>query len=420
MSKQNLKLLSWITAAILILGFGAAIGGGVGYALAQEPKGGTGIVVEPATLEPGILVAGVVPDSPAAAAGIKRGDILLEIEGQVINQPTELISHLQNLSVGDQVEIKLLHGDAEKIVAITLGEQNGRPYLGVAPCGGGIHQITVQDFKPAARVMQVAPDSPADQAGLEPGDMIVAVDGQTVNQEHNLSDLIGMHAPGDSVTLTVERPGEEAREVTVTLAENPNKAGAAFLGVNFRLFPQMMMLRRMPFQPGRPHFDQMPFNKDFLKQIEPGIFIQDVAEDGPAAAAGLSQGDMITAINGEPVQNPRGLAKAVAQLKPGDTLTLTVSRPGQDESREVTVTLGENPNEAGKAYLGIRPGGFFNIFISPDGNGGAKGMRFFFDEQPFDFNFEVLPFDEFDYLPFEQFDFEQWCDDTGTCFGNTI
>lgn len=419
MRKQNLRLFSWIGTAFLILIFGAALGGGVGFALAQEEKEGTDVVVEPVALEPGILVASVVPDSPAAAAGLKRGDILLEIEGQAINQPTELMSHLQSVSVGDQVEIKLLHGDDEKVVTITIGEQNGRPYLGVAPCGG-LHQIRIQDFKPAAQIIQVAPDSPADEAGLAPGDMIVAVDGQAIDPEHNLSDLIGMHALGDSVTLTVERPGEEAREVTVTLAENPNKAGAAFLGVNFRLFPQMMMFRGMPSQPGRPRFDQMPFGRDFLEQVEPGIFIQDVAEDGPAAAAGLSQDDVITAINGEAVQGPRDLAEAVAQLKPGDTLTLTVSRPDQEESREVSVTLGENPNETGKAYLGIRPGGFFNILISPDGNDNSKGMRFFFDQQPFDFNFEALPFDKFDHLPFEQFEFEQWCDDTGNCFGHTI
>lgn len=86
--------------------------------------------------------------------------------------------------------------------------------------------------------------------------------------------------------------------------------------------------------------------------MQQGAIIMDVAEGSPAEQAGLSEGDVITKIDGEPVEGRRDLVDAIAEHKPGDVITLTVYSPGEEAERQVEVTLAEHP-EGGKAYLGV-------------------------------------------------------------------
>jgi serine protease Do len=204
-------------------------------------------------------------------------------------------------------------------------------------------------------VVEVMPGGPAEQAGLQEGDLVIAVDGQTVGLEKDLADLIAEYEPGDTVTLEIERPGEEprAKEVTVKLGQHPEKEGAAYLGVRYSPFPRLEGLRRLPFD----EFDDSPFVLPH-GEIGQGLIVWRVSEDSPAAA-GLKDGDVITAVDGEPVASPQALTDAIAEREPGDKITLTVFR-GKEES-EMEITLGEHPEKEGKAYLGVWVGSFFRM-----------------------------------------------------------
>ncbi|NOZ29657.1 MAG: PDZ domain-containing protein [Chloroflexi bacterium] len=83
-----------------------------------------------------------------------------------------------------------------------------------------------------ALIQKVHPDTPADEAGLRPGDLIIAVDGQPIDQEHPLNELIGSRKPGERVEITILRGG---RRMTIGLAlgEHPDDPNRAFLGVEF-------------------------------------------------------------------------------------------------------------------------------------------------------------------------------------------
>ena len=70
--------------------------------------------------------------------------------------------------------------------------------------------------------MDVVPDSPADDAGLQAGDQVLSVDSEQVSSDQTLSDLISSHAPGDEVVLEIATPGEDPRDVAVTLGEKDN------------------------------------------------------------------------------------------------------------------------------------------------------------------------------------------------------
>lgn len=85
-----------------------------------------------------------------------------------------------------------------------------------------------------ALVQEVIPDSPADKAGIQPGDMITAIAGEAITPEKGLVALVQAHKPGDTVTVTYwrlrgPRRGEFSAEIK--LAENPDLPGRAYLGV---------------------------------------------------------------------------------------------------------------------------------------------------------------------------------------------
>lgn len=87
-----------------------------------------------------------------------------------------------------------------------------------------------------ALVQQVIPDSPADEVDIRPGDIITAVDDETLTPQRSLAQLIGQYAPGDTVTITLTRLVGARRgqfDVQVELDENPDVPGKPYLGVTY-------------------------------------------------------------------------------------------------------------------------------------------------------------------------------------------
>jgi membrane-associated protease RseP (regulator of RpoE activity) len=87
-----------------------------------------------------------------------------------------------------------------------------------------------------ALVTNVVDDSPADAAGIRVGDIIIAIDGESITTENTPSLVIGGHRPGDSVEITVRRAGQE-HSLEAKLGSNPDNPDAAYLGIYYRLEP---------------------------------------------------------------------------------------------------------------------------------------------------------------------------------------
>lgn len=313
--------------------------------------------------EPGILIVRVDDASPAAEAGLQRGDILLAINGDAVNTVPELRFVLQTFEPGDVIELTVKHGDEERTLSVTLGDRQGQSWLGIVPYvehparefrfgqdmpfghRGQFRMPHGPDFGlratplavlPGVHISDVVPDSPAEQAGLTTDDVILAVNGEPVNTAEELIAAIGQFAPGDVVTLEVQSQDQETRTVDVTLDAHPDDPSRGFLGI--QVAPPQAAFKTPSFQ----------------GEMNLGVIIRSVQDGSPAQEAGLQAGDVITAVNGEPLANPAALVQLVADTQPGDELTLTVERDGA-EPQDVVVVAGEN--EQGKAYLGIQIGG---------------------------------------------------------------
>ena len=83
-----------------------------------------------------------------------------------------------------------------------------------------------------AILRQVLPGTPADEAGLEAGDVIVAVDRTPIDAVHPLAEVIGQYRPGDRITIHYWRAGEES-QVRVKLGQHPDEPDRPYLGVYF-------------------------------------------------------------------------------------------------------------------------------------------------------------------------------------------
>jgi S1-C subfamily serine protease len=378
MIKRYLKRSRGMLTLVGVLVAGMVIGGGAVLAFIQGNV--TELVstaqAQEAEAEQGVLIAGVVADSPATEAGLVRGDILLKVNDEAVNTVMELQGALANLEPDAAVTLTVLHGDDERSLSATLGDRDGQAYLGVIPCAGphtGNYMLRLDEpLKPGANVFAdggkaavigVVPDGPADEAGIKRGDVMVMVDEQALDEDNGLAEVIGRYAPGDVVTIEVERDGA-TESITVTLDEHPEQPDKAFLGVSYG--PQIELDRQGMAGPQRFHFfRRMPGQEmpqfDFPERAsgQEGVVIHQVAEDSPAAEAGLKNDQIITAVDGEAVSGPRFLVEIIANHAPGDTVTLTITEKDSGDSRDVTVTLGEDPDQTDKAYLGVQIGRVF-------------------------------------------------------------
>ena len=320
------------------------------FAAAQVAPAALG---QQADSEAGVLIARVQRNSPAAKAGLRRGDILLKVNDTAVSEPQDIVDALAKFKSGDVVKLIVQRGDNETTLIATAADRNGKAYLGFTPVGQSLNPQPLPREMPgmhaegsgnalggAVAVEAVSKDSPADKAGLKVGDVIQAFDGKPLAGQP-LQALVAAKKPGDVVTLTVtEAPATEVREVRVTLGEHPDKKGAAYLGIRYR-----------------PHV--IVFSDEFKLPISAGAFVADVQADGPAAKAGVVRGDVITQFDGTAISETQMLIDAVAARKPGDAITITVLR--DKESKILSLTLGEKSDAQGKALLGVQLGGLMRF-----------------------------------------------------------
>ena len=191
--------------------------------------------------EDGVAVVKVVEDGPADDAGIESGDVIVSIGDSDVSTVSEVRDAVGDASVGDTLAFTVERDGSESTYNVTVGERpasqssKGRSHSGGAKSGAmgfsgiGATIATLNadlaekleiEAEEGIVIFRVVDDSPADDAGLQSGDVIVSVDGNTVDSISDVVDVVRDAEVGDTITFVVDRDGESANlTLTATVEE---------------------------------------------------------------------------------------------------------------------------------------------------------------------------------------------------------
>jgi Do/DeqQ family serine protease len=201
-------------------------------------RGWLGVVIQDLTPElaasfgvkedAGVLVAEVMKDGPAAAAGLKPGDVITGFGGSPIKDVTDLQKRVAAVEPGRPAPITVMRDRKPLGLSVKLGEQPTDEALAAAESGDDVLGLVVEPLTPetarqnrlSARrgllVTEVTPGSPGAEAGIKPGDAIVEVNRRPVPDAAAFKQIAAALKPGESVAVYLQRGGGRNEYVMLT------------------------------------------------------------------------------------------------------------------------------------------------------------------------------------------------------------
>jgi serine protease Do len=202
-------------------------------------RGWLGVVIQDLTPElaagfgvkedAGVLVAEVMKDSPAGAAGLKPGDVITDFNGGGVKDVTDLQKRVAAVEPGRAAPMTVTRDRKTVTLSVKVGEQPSEEALADAENGSeSVLGLTVEPLTPetarqnrlTARrgllVTEVEPGSPGAEAGIKPGDAIVEVNREPVGDVAALQQLVAGLKPGESVPVYLQRGGGRGEYVMLT------------------------------------------------------------------------------------------------------------------------------------------------------------------------------------------------------------
>ena len=204
-------------------------------------RGWLGIVIQELTPElsqsfgvkkdGGILITDVMKDSPAEAAGLRPGDIVVEFNGSPTKDVTELQKRVAAVEPGRATPLVVLRDKVSTPLTVKIGEQPGEETAATAQPKEETLGLTVEPLTPEASqrfkltakagvvVTDVAPGSSGDQAGIRPGDAILEINRRPVTDVESFRKVIASVKPGEVVPVYVQRGGGRNEYVVLSVPD---------------------------------------------------------------------------------------------------------------------------------------------------------------------------------------------------------
>jgi serine protease Do len=187
----------------------------------------------------GALIASVTPDSPASHAGLKQGDVVTAVNGQPVESGSDLQVVVSEVAPGSKVQLQVQRNGHSENLDVTVGEYHKDQEVATAASPDGGHPrlgIAISDLTPDVRqqlnlptqvqgvaVAQVQPGSPAEDAGLQGGEVILEVNRKPVTTaEQFRNDVKQAPADKDMLLLVWANGGSSYRVVHPEAASGSN------------------------------------------------------------------------------------------------------------------------------------------------------------------------------------------------------
>ena len=171
----------------------------------------------------GALVSKVLPNSPAAVAGMQPGDIVLTFAGEQVNMSADLPPIVGNTRVGVHIPVQVLRDGKTRNLDVVIGELPAEDDVRLSARGAPSKKIdnrlnlTIKDLTAEQRrefdledhgvLVEHVDEGPAGKAGIRKGDLLLLIDNQKVRDAVHFSELVSALAAGKSVPILIQRRG---------------------------------------------------------------------------------------------------------------------------------------------------------------------------------------------------------------------
>ncbi len=266
----------------------------------------------------------------------------------------------------------VLSGDGQETILV-IEEESGESKADKAWLGIYFETVTRRDAGKAGYeretgivVSMVIPESPAERGGLKEGDIIFSFDGVVVEDADHFGTIVKARRPGDEIVLTCYRKGVE-KKIEVRLGGQTDRS--LHLQELGRSGEEALKSFEKALVSGKGHSLHL-----YLMRGRIGVLLHDldgdlggyfgVGKDGgalvievepgsPAEEAGVKSGDVIVAVDGDPVGDVSAATEAISSIEPGDTVAVDVLRKGARKSLAVAL----DPGCGNAPFRVLPPGG---------------------------------------------------------------
>ncbi|AND68288.1 hypothetical protein ATSB10_08340 [Dyella thiooxydans] len=258
------------------------------------------------------------------------GGPLFNLQGQVVGINSQIYSNTggyQGVAFSIPIDVAMNAVEQLKTKGFVTRGQLGVMVQGISDDMVKVYKL---DRGAGAAVTQVSPDSGAEKAGIEPGDIILKYNGQEIDQPGDLPPLVGLTKPGTKVPLEILRDGKH-KTLEVTVGSAPRDPDA--VSSTGSIAASVTGARALGLTVG-------PLDADDRKQMGlragEGVQVTDISGEA-AAQAGLRPGDVILRVDQTPIGSVADFKSATREVKAGSTVLLLVRRGDQSSFLGVTV-----------------------------------------------------------------------------------
>jgi serine protease Do len=259
------------------------------------------------------------------------------IDGDVVLNGDEIVEEY-NLAF-EELKVKLSNIQVPNQLVTIKNDSEGE--LGVS-----LQEVETEENGKQVEIVGIFEAGAAEEAGLQKGDIITAIDDKKVKSLSQLMHLIKANEPGESIAIQYLRDGKVG-ETTATLQASKNKNELIFGNGDTRIEWDndggITWNGDESFEIRFPIFENKgEMGMTLGEANDDGVSIKNVETESAAAAAGLEKDDIITEINGEKIKSAATLMKTLEGKKAGEELDVKYLRNG--EANRTTVTLKKSNN----------------------------------------------------------------------------
>ena len=244
------------------------------------------------------------------------GGPLFNLEGEVIGVNSQIFTRSGgSIGLSFAIPASVVRNVVEQIQETGVVE---RGWLGVSiqDVDRNLADSFGLDRPRGALIAQVGKDSPAEQAGLEPGDVILSFAGEAIETSADLPHVVGLIAPGTKVVAVIFREGQE-QDLTVEVGGlGADEVASVNAGVAADGSISILGMRLVEADPAE------------LSSIglSGGVAVSEVDRGSPADEAGVMTGDVLTRLGNQPVGRIEDLEGLAEQLLPGSSVPARLIR----------------------------------------------------------------------------------------------